>query len=60
MQPSTSSWAATRRDIGSARAHPAPTALSALLAHADIRINGDRPWDLQVHHPRMYRRILTG
>ena len=28
-----------------------------LLAKADIRINGDRPWDIRVHRPRFYRRL---
>jgi cyclopropane-fatty-acyl-phospholipid synthase len=62
VQPSTNSWAATRRDVGSAPAPVSqpPAALSALLAPADIRLNGDRPWDIQVHHPRLYRRVLTG
>ncbi len=30
-----------------------------LLATADIRINGGRPWDLQVHDERMYDRIVA-
>jgi cyclopropane-fatty-acyl-phospholipid synthase len=62
VQPSTNSWAATRRDVGSAPAPVSqpPAALSALLAPADIHLNGDRPWDIQVHHPRLYRRVLTG
>jgi len=30
-----------------------------LLEQADIRINGDRPWDIQVHNERLYRRILA-
>src|SRR5262245_28884911 len=29
-----------------------------LLAKADITINGDRPWDLQVRDPRAYERVL--
>lgn len=29
-----------------------------LLAAVDIRENGDRPWDLRVHDPRVYRRFL--
>jgi len=29
-----------------------------LLAAADIRIDGTRPWDLSVHDPRMVRRVL--
>ncbi len=60
MQPLTSRWPDARHDVGKSPVHPAPAALSALLAPADIRINGDRPWDLQVHRPRLYRRILTG
>jgi len=29
-----------------------------LLERADVRIDGDRPWDLRVHHPRAFRRSL--
>ena len=36
-----------------------PAALVALLARADIRINGHRPWDIQVHNPRLYRRMFS-
>jgi cyclopropane-fatty-acyl-phospholipid synthase len=43
------------------RALPAPPAsLSALLEPTGIRINGPHSWDIQVHQPRFYRRILTG
>ena len=28
------------------------------LASADIEINGDRPWDLQVHNTDLYQRVL--
>jgi cyclopropane-fatty-acyl-phospholipid synthase len=31
-----------------------------LLAHADIKVGGTRPWDIQVHDPRFYRRALAG
>lgn len=31
-----------------------------LLEIADVRINGNRPWDLQVHREAFYRRVLTG
>ena len=31
-----------------------------LLSHADIEINGDRPWDIQVHNERLYKRVLRG
>ena len=30
-----------------------------LLEHADIRLNGDRPHDMQVHNPRTYARVLA-
>jgi len=33
--------------------------LSSVLAGSDVKINGDRPWDLQVHDERLYRRILA-
>ncbi|MGH8063255.1 MAG: cyclopropane fatty acyl phospholipid synthase [Pseudoxanthomonas sp.] len=29
-----------------------------LLAEADIRIGGERPWDLQVHDPHFHARVL--
>lgn len=31
----------------------------ALFDFADINFNGDRPWDIQVHNPELYKRILT-
>jgi cyclopropane-fatty-acyl-phospholipid synthase len=33
--------------------------LQAILSKAGIRINGDRPWDVQVHDERLYREILA-
>jgi len=30
-----------------------------LLAQAGIRIDGDAPWDIQVHDPSFYSRVLT-
>jgi cyclopropane-fatty-acyl-phospholipid synthase len=29
-----------------------------LLATADVVIDGDRPWDIQIHDPRFYDRVL--
>lgn len=37
----------------------APKIVEELLALADVRLNGHRPWDIQVRHPRLYRRVLT-
>jgi len=31
-----------------------------LFDFADVQFNGDRPWDIQVHNPEFYRRVLTG
>ena len=31
-----------------------------LLATVDVKINGDRPWDLIVHDERLYNRVLSG
>lgn len=30
----------------------------SLLERADIRVGGDRPWDIQVHNPSFYHRCL--
>lgn len=30
-----------------------------LLSLADIKINGTRPWDIQVHDERLYKRVLS-
>ena len=27
---------------------------------AGIKINGDKPWDIQVHNPKLYARVLSG
>jgi cyclopropane-fatty-acyl-phospholipid synthase len=32
--------------------------LGDLLAHADVRINGSRAWDITVHNPQLYQRLL--
>ncbi len=33
--------------------------LSELLQCADIQVNGDRPWDIQVHNEKAYARFLS-
>jgi cyclopropane-fatty-acyl-phospholipid synthase len=38
----------------------AKTLVQTLLASADITVNGDNPWDIQVHNPKFYNRVLTG
>lgn len=32
--------------------------ISSMLAEADIRIGGDRPWDIQVHNENLYSRVM--
>jgi len=29
-----------------------------LLSYADIQVNGDRPWDMQVHNEQLFARLL--
>lgn len=36
----------------------AKTMVTSMLAVADIRIGGNRPWDIQVHNPDLYQRVL--
>ncbi|PIR03836.1 MAG: cyclopropane-fatty-acyl-phospholipid synthase [Candidatus Magasanikbacteria bacterium CG11_big_fil_rev_8_21_14_0_20_39_34] len=33
--------------------------IEELLHHADIKINGDRPFDIQVHNDALYGRVLS-
>jgi cyclopropane-fatty-acyl-phospholipid synthase len=33
--------------------------ITDLLAFADIRVNGDRPWDIRVHNPDFFGRFLA-
>jgi cyclopropane-fatty-acyl-phospholipid synthase len=44
------------------RQHPPSTAppafIERLLEPTDVRINGTRPWDIQVHDPSVYQRTL--
>ncbi len=37
----------------------AETFIKKLLVKADIEINGNRPWDIRVHNPKFYRRVLA-
>src|SRR3989344_8713565 len=31
-----------------------------ILSLADVKINGNRPWDIQVHNEGLYKRVLSG
>jgi len=33
--------------------------LTHLFSLADVQINGNRPWDIQVHNPKFYQRVLA-
>jgi len=33
--------------------------LQNLFSHADVKINGNKPWDIKVHNPKFYRRVLA-
>lgn len=39
---------------------PSHQVLQELLDSADVQINGERPWDLQVHDERLYQAVLSG
>jgi cyclopropane-fatty-acyl-phospholipid synthase len=32
--------------------------VTELMARADVRVNGDRPWDITVHDPRFFDRMI--
>ncbi len=48
----------SRRDREPVRRPAPPPLLRDLASEAGIRFNGHQPWDIQVHHPAVYRRIL--
>jgi cyclopropane-fatty-acyl-phospholipid synthase len=35
-----------------------PAALAAITEAADVRFNGERPWDLRVHNPSLFSELL--
>ncbi len=35
-----------------------PRSIGRLLERAQVRVGGSQPWDIEVHHPRMYSRAL--
>ncbi len=41
------------------RDDPSLRAMAALLAEADVGIDGARPWDMVIHHPQTADRILA-
>lgn len=43
---------------GTAACDP-PAVLAELAAAAQVRFNGDAPWDIRVRDPRVYRMLLT-
>lgn len=48
-----------RRVSAWSRAFGARRAVTDLFALADIRFDGARPWDIQVHDERLFRRVLA-
>jgi hypothetical protein len=43
-----------------ARSFAPPDALQRLASLADVAFNGARPWDIWVHDPTLYGRVLRG
>ena len=33
--------------------------IQQLLNQAGVTINGSKPWDIQVHNPRLYQRVIA-
>lgn len=50
---------ATHSPTAAMRTHPLRQRLERLLAPADVRIDGEREWDLQMHDPRLPMRLLA-
>lgn len=44
---------------GGRRSTTPPESLRRLAAEAGVRFNGNAPWDIQVHDPEVYDRILS-
>ena len=58
--PQLAAMFATQSPFGTAmRIQPLRHRLERLLGGADVRINGDRPWDLRMHDERLPARLLA-
>ena len=57
--PSDSRQFGTVEFIRRERQPSAERKIAELLSLGDIQINGDRPWDIQVHDRRFYERVLA-
>ena len=44
---------------GVPRATPESRKVAEILELAGVRLNGPQPWDIQVHDPRFFRRVLA-
>src|SRR5690348_3855787 len=44
--------------VSSPRARAYEKVLSELLAVADVRLDGSRPWDIRVNDERLFQRVL--
>ncbi|HZC16083.1 MAG TPA: cyclopropane fatty acyl phospholipid synthase [Caulobacteraceae bacterium] len=41
-------------------AAPCQSFIETLLGEADVVVGGSRPWDIAVHDPRFYKRVVAG
>ena len=46
------------KEPGASRLNP-PSVLCDLVAQAGVQFNGSNPWDIQVHDPQFYSRVLA-
>jgi cyclopropane-fatty-acyl-phospholipid synthase len=60
ISPSADRWSevASTKSVPTGQGALPPDWLKPVLDQADIRVQGDRPWDLQVYDPRLYRRLF--
>ncbi len=58
-KPRPTHQSGARRPLRPREQDPALRAMARLLAQADIEIDGERPWDMRIHHPQTAERILA-
>ncbi len=58
-EPRSPSLAGRRPLVGARRSGGYERTVRELLELADVRIDGGRPWDVRVHDPAFYRRVLA-
>ena len=45
--------------VGNAQGPTQKATIERLLAFADVRLDGDRPWDIHIHNDRLFAKVLA-